>query len=96
MSYEEKYGNKPCEFCGRSFPYSELVEHEENCTMNRAKELNLNQPEDNWIEFCGVEEVLRISPEGFIYKGETIHDAGEAHKIFIEFFTKIRDAEAEE
>ena len=34
---------------------------------------------------AGTEEVIRIDKEGFHYKGEFIADAGEAHRLMVEF-----------
>jgi hypothetical protein len=33
----------------------------------------------------GTEEVIRIDKEGFHYKGQFIADAGEAHRLMVEF-----------
>lgn len=35
-------------------------------------------------------ELLRITPEAFIYKGEIISDAGEAHRVFMEVLTSAK------
>ena len=35
-------------------------------------------------EGAGDDAVLKLTSEGFIYKGEVIEDAGEAYKIFME------------
>jgi hypothetical protein len=34
-------------------------------------------------------EVLRITKEGFIYKGELIEDAGEAYKVWMEVMEQM-------
>ena len=34
------------------------------------------------------EEVIRIDKEGFHYKGQFIADAGEAHRLMVEFLKK--------
>jgi len=34
------------------------------------------------------EEVIRIDEEGFYYKGEFIADAGEAHRLMVEFLNQ--------
>ena len=33
----------------------------------------------------GTEEVIRLDKEGFHYKGQFIDDAGEAHRLMVEF-----------
>ena len=33
-------------------------------------------------------EVIRVDQEGFHYKGEFIADAGEAHRLLVEFLKK--------
>jgi hypothetical protein len=35
-------------------------------------------------------EILRITKEGFIYKGELIEDAGEAYKVWMEVMEQMR------
>jgi hypothetical protein len=46
-----------------------------------------NQPLKNCITFAApaTEEVLRIDKEGFHYRGQFIADAGEAHRLMLEF-----------
>jgi hypothetical protein len=41
----------------------------------------------NCIKFCSppTEEVLRLDKEGFHYRGQFIADAGEAHRLMVEF-----------
>jgi hypothetical protein len=34
---------------------------------------------------AGTEEIIRIDKEGFHYKGQFIADAGEAHRLMVEF-----------
>jgi hypothetical protein len=34
------------------------------------------------------EEVMRIDAEGFHYRGQFIADAGEAHRLLVEFLRK--------
>lgn len=34
------------------------------------------------------EEVIRIDAEGFHYRGQFIADAGEAHRLLVEFLRK--------
>jgi hypothetical protein len=47
-----------------------------------------NQPLSNCITFAApaTEEVIRIDKEGFHYRGQFIADAGEAHRLMLEFF----------
>jgi hypothetical protein len=37
-------------------------------------------------------ELLRLDTKGFLYKGEYIRDAGEAHDAFLETMDKIKKA----
>ena len=37
------------------------------------------------LNAAGTEEVIRIDKEGFYYKGQFIADAGEAHRLMVEF-----------
>ena len=48
------------------------------------------QPLNNNIKFCSPpgEEVIRIDKEGFHYRGEFIEDAGEAHRLMVEFLNQ--------
>lgn len=40
----------------------------------------------NEFRFFGIQtEVLRLDEKGFHYKGETIDDAGEAYRLFIDW-----------
>ena len=40
----------------------------------------------NSISFTGdTQEVIRIDKEGFHYRGQFIADAGEAHRLLVEF-----------
>ena len=47
----------------------------------------LKQPSNSNIKFCAPpgEEVIRIDKEGFHYRGQFIEDAGEAHRLLLEF-----------
>lgn len=42
------------------------------------------------------EEVLRIDKEGFHYKGQFIADAGEAHRLMVEFLRQNTKPEPQE
>ncbi len=45
----------------------------------------------NNIIFCASpvpDEVIRIDAEGFHYRGQFIADAGEAHRLLVEFLRK--------
>jgi len=49
--------------------------------------------EDKTIQFMtNDKEILKLSEEGFLFKGELIADAGEAYKIFIEVMGIMKDA----
>ena len=49
-----------------------------------------NGAEPNTIIFAAEgTEMLRLTTEGFIYKGEVVEDAGEAYRLFIEWMHKI-------
>jgi len=56
-----------------------------------------NQPLKNCITFAApaTEEVLRIDKEGFHYRGQFIADAGEAHRLMLEFLKQNTRAAAE-
>ena len=47
----------------------------------------LQLPSENSIVFSAppTEEVLRLDKEGFHYRGQFIEDAGEAHRLMVEF-----------
>jgi len=36
-------------------------------------------------------EIIRLDSEGFHYRGQLIEDAGEAHRLFIEFMRQSND-----
>ena len=38
--------------------------------------------------FAGPEEIIRIDKEGFHYRGQFIADAGEAHRLMLDFLRK--------
>jgi hypothetical protein len=46
----------------------------------------ITPPQINNITFnTATEEVIRLDKEGFHYKGQFIDDAGEAHRLMVEF-----------
>lgn len=46
----------------------------------------ITPPQMNNITFnTATEEVIRLDKEGFHYKGQFIADAGEAHRLMVEF-----------
>jgi hypothetical protein len=49
----------------------------------------------NCIKFCppSTEEVLRLDKEGFHYRGQFIADAGEAHRLMVEFLRQQTQSE---
>jgi hypothetical protein len=53
-----------------------------------------NQPLSNFITFAApaTEEVLRIDKEGFHYRGQFIADAGETHRLMLEFLKQNTQA----
>ena len=57
--------------------------------------LHINYEEPSCTQFfCGENiEVLRIDKDGFVFKGERINDAGEAHKAFIEAMRILQGGE---
>jgi hypothetical protein len=43
----------------------------------------------SWVAFTeSSEEVLRLNKEGFHYRGQLVADAGEAHRLMVEFLKK--------
>jgi hypothetical protein len=52
----------------------------------------------NCIKFCSppTEEVLRLDKEGFHYRGQFIADAGEAHRLMVEFLRQNTRPEPQE
>ena len=42
----------------------------------------------NEVQFISGDEVLRLDKKGFHYKGQTIDDAGEAHRLFTRWMKK--------
>lgn len=45
-------------------------------------------PKNEFQFSSGDDEVLRLDEKGFHYKGQTIDDAGEAHRLFTNFMKK--------
>lgn len=55
--------------------------------------LSVDPPDKSSISFHispASEEVIRIDAEGFHYRGQFIADAGEAHRLLVEFLRKHR------
>jgi hypothetical protein len=53
--------------------------------------LSVDPSEDSSISFHmspASEEVIRIDAKGFHYRGQFIADAGEAHRLLVEFLRK--------
>jgi hypothetical protein len=40
------------------------------------------------IRLTSGDEIIRITPEGFHYRGRLIEDAGEAHYLLVEFLRR--------
>ena len=57
-------------------------------------EFTNNRPGD-MVFGVGGKETLRLTPEGFVYKGKIIEDAGEAYKLFMEWQSKASILSAE-
>lgn len=46
---------------------------------------------DNAVLFVeSTQEIIRVDKDGFYYKGEFINDAGEAHRLLVDFLNKQR------
>ena len=53
--------------------------------------LSVDSPDSSSISFYmspASEEVIRIDAKGFHYRGQFIADAGEAHRLLVEFLRK--------
>ena len=52
----------------------------------------------NTIKFYApsTEEVIRIDKEGFHYRGQFIEDAGEAHRLLVEFLRQNTEIKVDE
>jgi hypothetical protein len=53
--------------------------------------LSVDSPDSSSISFHmspASEEVIRIDAKGFHYRGQFIADAGEAHRLLVEFLRK--------
>jgi hypothetical protein len=52
----------------------------------------------NNIKFyaSSTEEVIRIDKEGFHYRGQFIEDAGEAHRLLVEFLRQNTEIKVDE
>ena len=44
--------------------------------------------EPNEIRLTSGDVIIRITPEGFHYKGQVIEDAGECHRLLVEFLRR--------
>jgi hypothetical protein len=53
----------------------------------------MSDQETNYITFNypETEEVIRIDSEGFHYQGQFIADAGEAHRLLVQFLKQHAD-----
>jgi hypothetical protein len=47
-------------------------------------------PEQNQIILQSGDVIIRVAPEGFFYRGTLVEDAGEAHRLFVEFLRQAR------
>ena len=47
-------------------------------------------PEPNQIVLTSGEEIIRITPNGFHYRGQLIEDAGECHRLFVDFLRRTQ------
>lgn len=59
-------------------------------TMTNSR-LSVDPPEDSSISFHmspTTDAVIRIDAKGFHYQGQFIDDAGEAHRLLVEFLRK--------
>jgi hypothetical protein len=58
----------------------------------------LKQQMDNSIRLYAppTEEVIRIDKEGFHYRGQFIEDAGEAHRLLVEFLRQNTEIKVDE
>ena len=54
---------------------------------------NLSDPTSSICLHQSTEEIIRIDKEGFHYRGQFIADAGEAHRLMVEFFRKNTQSE---
>jgi len=62
--------------------------------LDKHQELRLTYSHNqNITSFAGNSSapVLVIDKEGFVYKGNRIQDAGEAHKVFLEVMYNIKN-----
>lgn len=42
----------------------------------------------NEIKLTSGDEIIRITPAGFHYRGQLIEDAGECHRLLVEFLRR--------
>ena len=53
-------------------------------SVTKPMTIDTSTPQDNHITMCaGETEILKLTKDAFIFKGEVIEDAGEAHKAFL-------------
>lgn len=60
---------------------------------NNTKKAEYNEQEKEIHFNAEGSEVLRLSQNGFHYKGQTIDDAGEAYKLFKAWLNKAQEQE---
>ena len=68
------------------------------CNANEVISLKASTSYNNII-FGFDAEVLKLDKDGFVYKGERINDAGEAHRLFIRAMNRgltVPDIEVDE
>jgi hypothetical protein len=44
--------------------------------------------EPNEIKLTSGDEIIRITPKGFHYKGQVVEDAGECHRLLVDFLRR--------
>jgi hypothetical protein len=63
-----------------SFPNSMTAELPDHLVVG-----NTTQPNSITLKSGTPEEIIRLDSKGFYYRGRLIEDAGEAHRLFVEF-----------
>lgn len=61
--------------------------HQRAQTQERA-DTELVNVEPNEIKLTFGEEIIRINPTGFHYRGELVKDAGECHRLLLDFLRR--------